>query len=612
MSAEQLVSRLLCSEARVDAHRLRTGYLNREEWARLADALRRLTETQIYIDDTAGVGVLEMRAKTRRLKAERGLDMLIIDYLQLMSGRGRIESRQQEVSQISRDLKGLAKELDVPVIALSQLSRAPEQRSEHKPQLSDLRECVAGNTLLIDAETGLLVPINKLEAGRQILALGEKQKISAFTVDDVWSTGRKPIYDVRTRTNRSIRATANHPFLTPYGWKRLEELQRDDLVATTLRLPFHGEEKNERADLCRFLGYMTGDGTSLRHREVGFISADEKVFADVKHLVTKHFPEVKIRQKRSPYFDCNFVRKYVNGYGKPGGNPLREWLKQVGAFGKRDSEKRVPEWVLEAGLVGAREFLAGYFATDGCVQLRHKGAVGRVDIRFDTTSRLLAEDVRHLLLRLGIASTISNVYKSKKATKPIYRISIVGAENMGLFARTVPVIGAKAILIKEAERILRTRAITNPGLLALPRELSAYLHSIAPGWRDQGKKMRRETCSRWAEKLEDRMLEEWGNSDLLWEGVADIVPSGEDEVFDISVRGAHNFIGNGIIAHNSGAIEQDADVVCFIYREEVYNQNEENRGKAELIVAKQRNGPTGAVEIAFLKEFTRFENMWRE
>jgi replicative DNA helicase len=140
MSAEQLVSRLLCSEARVDAHRLRTGYLNREEWARLADGLRRLCETKVYIDDTPGVGVLEMRAKSRRLKAEHGLDLLIIDYLQLMAGRGRIESRQQEVSQISRDLKILAKELDVPVIALSQLSRAPEQRSEHKPQLSDLRE----------------------------------------------------------------------------------------------------------------------------------------------------------------------------------------------------------------------------------------------------------------------------------------------------------------------------------------------------------------------------------------------------------------------------------------------------------------------------------------
>jgi replicative DNA helicase len=140
MSAEQLVSRLLCSEARVDAHRLRTGYLNREEWARLADALRRLCETKVYIDDSAAVSVMEMRAKCRRLKAEHGLDLLIIDYLQLMAGRGRMESRQQEVSQISRDLKGLAKELDVPVVALSQLSRAPEQRSEHKPQLSDLRE----------------------------------------------------------------------------------------------------------------------------------------------------------------------------------------------------------------------------------------------------------------------------------------------------------------------------------------------------------------------------------------------------------------------------------------------------------------------------------------
>src|SRR5262245_7226917 len=140
MSAEQLVSRLLCSEARVDAHRLRTGYLNREEWARLADALRRLCETKVYIDDSAAVSVMEMRAKCRRLKAEHGLDLLIIDYLQLMAGRGRIESRQQEVSQISRDLKGLAKELDIPVVALSQRSRAPEQRSEHKPQLSDLRE----------------------------------------------------------------------------------------------------------------------------------------------------------------------------------------------------------------------------------------------------------------------------------------------------------------------------------------------------------------------------------------------------------------------------------------------------------------------------------------
>jgi replicative DNA helicase len=142
MSNEQLVNRLLCSQARVDAHRLRSGYLSKDEWRRLAVAVGELAETKIYLDDTPGISVLEMRAKARRLKNEqKALDLLIVDYLQLMSGRGRNESRQQEVSQISRELKMLAKELNVPLVALSQLSRAPETRTgSHKPQLSDLRE----------------------------------------------------------------------------------------------------------------------------------------------------------------------------------------------------------------------------------------------------------------------------------------------------------------------------------------------------------------------------------------------------------------------------------------------------------------------------------------
>jgi replicative DNA helicase len=141
MSKEQLVQRMLCSQARLDAHRLRSGMLSKDDWRRLALAVSELAEARIFIDDTPAISVLEMRAKARRLKNEqRALDLLIVDYLQLMSGRGRIESRQQEVSQISRELKGLAKELHVPLIALSQLSRAPEARTDHRPQLADLRE----------------------------------------------------------------------------------------------------------------------------------------------------------------------------------------------------------------------------------------------------------------------------------------------------------------------------------------------------------------------------------------------------------------------------------------------------------------------------------------
>jgi replicative DNA helicase len=140
MSKEQLFMRMLTAEARIDAHRFRSGFLNEKDYGRLSHALGTLAEARVFIDDTASLGVLEMRAKARRLQAEHGLHLLIIDYIQLMQGRGRFESRQTELASISRSLKGLAKELKIPIIALSQLSRAPETRSDHRPQLSDLRE----------------------------------------------------------------------------------------------------------------------------------------------------------------------------------------------------------------------------------------------------------------------------------------------------------------------------------------------------------------------------------------------------------------------------------------------------------------------------------------
>ena len=141
MSKEQLLLRMLCAEARVDAHKVRTGYLSKDDFRKLIDSLGRITQAPMFIDDSSTLTVMEMRAKCRRLKAEHGLSMIIVDYLQLMSGYGRVENRTQEISGISRGLKALAKELSVPVLALSQLSRAPEQRQgDHKPQLSDLRE----------------------------------------------------------------------------------------------------------------------------------------------------------------------------------------------------------------------------------------------------------------------------------------------------------------------------------------------------------------------------------------------------------------------------------------------------------------------------------------
>ncbi|OGX09669.1 MAG: replicative DNA helicase, partial [Omnitrophica WOR_2 bacterium GWA2_37_7] len=140
MSKEQLVQRMLCSQARVDAHKVRSGFLSPSDWPKLTSAAAKLSGSKIFIDDTPAISALELRAKSRRLKANYGLDLIILDYLQLMRGSIKSDSRQQEISEISRSLKALARELSVPFIALSQLSRAVEARQDHRPQLSDLRE----------------------------------------------------------------------------------------------------------------------------------------------------------------------------------------------------------------------------------------------------------------------------------------------------------------------------------------------------------------------------------------------------------------------------------------------------------------------------------------
>ena len=140
MAKESLFLRLLTAEAQIDSHELMSGNIKKKDYGRISQAIETLSAMRLFVDDTANIGVMEMRAKARRLQAEHGLSLLVIDYIQLMTGRGRFENRTLELASISRSLKGLAKELNIPIVVLSQLSRAPEARSDRRPQLSDLRE----------------------------------------------------------------------------------------------------------------------------------------------------------------------------------------------------------------------------------------------------------------------------------------------------------------------------------------------------------------------------------------------------------------------------------------------------------------------------------------
>ncbi len=245
MSKEQLVQRLLASEAGIETGYLRSGRISQTQWEPLSRAISMLSEMPIYIDDTPNITVTEMRSQARRMQAEIGseLGLIIVDYLQLMEGAG--DNRVQELSKITRSLKGLARELSVPIIALSQLSRGVESRTNKRPMLSDLREsgCLVGDSLVTLADSGVQVPIQELvgKSGFKIWALNEEtMQLEKAVVSNAFSTGVKPIFRLVTRLGRTIRATGNHKFLTIHGWQRLDEIQIGDRVALPRRVAHCG------------------------------------------------------------------------------------------------------------------------------------------------------------------------------------------------------------------------------------------------------------------------------------------------------------------------------------------------------------------------------------
>jgi replicative DNA helicase len=361
MPKEQLVMRMLASEARVDSQRIRTGKLIESDWAKLAQAAGVLADANIHIDDTPAVSVLELRAKCRRLVAkyqesDQPVRLIIVDYLQLMRGNERIDSREQQISEISRSLKALAKELGIPVLALSQLNRSLEKRPDKRPLMSDLRECVTGETLVCLANGRRSPILDLVGTTPRVLAMSPDGRIVEADSDQVWLVGRRAVFDVRLASGRKLRATSKHRVYTRGGWKQVGELRLSDRVA-----------------------------------------------------------------------------------------------------------------------------LARAVAAD--------------------STRLSNSD-------------------------------------------------------------------------ALARAATSH---------------------------------------LFWDRVLTVEPAGEEEVFDLTVPGPASWLADGIVSHNSGAIEQDADTILFIFREEVYEKDKEDvKGVAELIIGKQRNGPIGTANLAFIHEHTRFENLARE
>ena len=240
MGHHELTQRILSSEALVDSTLIRNGRLKEADWARIGQAIGRL-EVPLFLDDNPRVTVMEIRAKARRIKARHGaLALIVIDYLQLMSAGGNPENRQLEVSDISRNLKILARELEVPIVALSQLSRNLENRSDKRPMLADLREsgCLTADTPLVRADTGAEVALGDLVGTTDvpIWSLDERYRLVPARLLRAFPSGVKPTYRLRLASGRSVDASANHPFLTVGGWRPVEALVPGEHLAAAADL----------------------------------------------------------------------------------------------------------------------------------------------------------------------------------------------------------------------------------------------------------------------------------------------------------------------------------------------------------------------------------------
>ncbi|WP_443679663.1 replicative DNA helicase [Nonomuraea rhizosphaerae] len=487
MSRNEITMRLLSAEARVALHAMRSGMMGDDDWTRLARRMSEVAEAPLFIDDSPNMSMMEIRAKCRRLKQRNDLRFVIIDYLQLMSSPKKTESRQNEVSEISRAIKLLAKELEVPVIAISQLNRGPEQRTDKRPQVSDLREsgCLTAATRVMRADTGAEVSLGELlESGARdvpVWSLDERLRLVPRTMTHVFPSGVRQVHRVRLRSGREVEATANHPFLTYDGWRAVGGLEPGARVAAPRHVPspldLESWDEGELMALASFVGESLPDGVfSLPKRQI-------VVF-------------------------------------------LRHLLK------------------------GSASYVA--------------------------SSRRLVDDVARLLLRFNVMTQIEEAGDR-------FRLTALGEEN--------------------ERRLLEAIGDGRPR----PAESAAMPVGVRPRLEAVLARPQGEPLGQVAAVLDDSDMDLLATNDVFWDEIVSIEPLGEQLVYDATVLGTHNFVANGISLHNS--IEQDADMVILLHREDAYERESPRAGEADLIVAKHRNGPTATVTVAFQGHYSRFVDM---
>lgn len=629
MSKVEIVMRLLSAESRVPLHVLRSGQLSDDDWTKLARRMGEISEAPLFVDDTPNMNMMEIRAKARRLKQRHDLRLIVVDYLQLMTSPKRVESRQQEVSELSRGLKLLAKEVECPVIAVSQLNRGPEQRTDKRPQLSDLREsgCMPASTRLLRADNGEEITLGELLLSQlqpSVLAVDNHYRLAPSRLTKTFPSGVKPVFRLTLMSGRQVDATANHRFLTIDGWTRLDELASGVAVAVPRVLPAPAAPGEWDADRLVLLAHLLGDG-SIGPSGVKYATADPANKAAVEQAADRAFG-IKIAGKMlGRTWQLWLPSPTRLTHGKV--HPIRQWLEPLGLWGSRSGDKFIPEAVFSLPNQQLALFLRHLWATDGSITIGRNGRGSVVRVYYASTSRRLAENVQRALLRFEVRSRLSPTTKYGYGT--CWNVVVQGSEDQARFLNEVGCHGERGERIPEALEIL-SRLKPNPNVDLVPWSVAVtvkdaiakaglthrqvaerlgerYSGSYMLGSEGRQRRFSRGRLRRIAEMTGSDELADLATSQIYWDAVASIEPLGSMPVFDATVEGTHNFIANGVVAHNS--IEQDADVVILLHRDDYYDKESPRAGEADFIVAKHRNGPTDTVTVAAQLHLSRFVDM---
>lgn len=612
MDVKQIVSRFLAMNSRSDLLALRTGNIFDTE------AASALAGIPILIDDTPGLSIMELRTKARRASTNDRLEVIVVDYIQLMRTDGNGENRVQEIATITRNLKSLARELNVVIIGLSQLSRAAGDAGL-EPKLSTLRECVTGDTIVCLAD-GQRVPIREL-VGRtpEVLAV-ENGHIVKAAGEAVWSVGVKPVFRVRLASGREIRATAEHRLHAFGEWKRVCGLEVGDRLALARALPEPATANSWSELRLALLGQLIGDGSYL-------------VGAPLRYTTSSVDNSMIVARAAIEEFACTVTcclpingwhQLWISGNGNrwhPAG--VNAWLRSLGIFGQRSFQKRIPREVFSLPNAQIGVLLRHLWATDGSINV---GRDGPNSVYYATNSVGLAFDVAALLLRFGIVTRTTTV--EEDGDKDGYQVRVSGAIDQRKFLDQIGAFGPR---VEPALRLANALAdvLPNTNVDTVPRRVfdkvrarmlergvttraMASLRGTSYGGTSHFKfAPSRAMLGDYARILDDEEMRDLSTNDLFWDRIVAIEPAGEEEVFDLTVPGPSSWLADGIVSHNSGGLEQDADIVLMLWKD----KEETPPGAPRLIhgsVGKNRNGPTGVFSLLFASEQAKFFSKARD